>query len=128
MEKRDAMFVLLVLGGAGYATYANWGVIAEKMGFTELDPSRLKAIDLAKKSVDMRRGISNWQHLQSLDQLGKIQVYGDPWQADPMTGSYYRVTVHWTEDGEEVTHWFKVDIAASSVAYQGATDQPAAPR
>ena len=111
MEKRDIMFLLLLVGGAGYAAYDNWDSISTELGLKELDPERLKAIDLAKKGYHFGQGLTNWQHLQSRKDLGEIEISGNPWTAEPMKGAAYQVIVTWDEAGEVIEHGFRVDIA-----------------
>ncbi len=129
MEKRDALFVLLVLGGGGYGVWKNWDTIAAKLSISQLDPGRLKSIQLAKDSGDLGGGVTNWQLLQSRKQRHEIEMAGDPWQADPLTGQEYRVTVRWQEDDAAQVATFRVDVARRTVALEGSgADQPAAPR
>ena len=128
MEKRDAMFLLLVLGGGGYATYANWDTIVERLGLEQLDPGRIKAIVLAKDASDFQGGATNWQYIQSRHARGEIAVTQDPWVAKLVTGQQYRVTVHWNEDDADVVHGFTVNIATRTVIHQGTQQEPASPR
>lgn len=128
MEKRDSIILLLLAGGAGYGIYANWDTIADKLDLHEYDALRIKAIDLAKKSVDFESGSTNWQYLRTRQQRYEIEVADDAWVAEPISDREYRVTVRWTEDGERVLRGFRVDIGASTVQYLGEVEAAAAPR
>ncbi|MBL9078340.1 MAG: hypothetical protein JNL08_12595 [Planctomycetes bacterium] len=126
MEKRDAFFLLLVLGGGGYAAYTHWDVIAEKLSFADLSPARLKAIDLAKDSSDLGQGFTNWQYLQTRARRGEITLQGEPWSAEPIAGEVYRVLVRWheVEADETMIASFRVDIANRTVAVDDALASP----
>jgi hypothetical protein len=128
VEKRDAFLLLLALGGAGYAAYANWDVIAEKLSLAELSPSHLKAIQLAKDSSDLGAGATNWQWLQSRERLGEIRLAKEPWSSRHVAGQDYDLIVRWDEDGDAIAHRFRVDIANRTVAYEGQLPQAASPR
>lgn len=128
MEKRDALFLLLALGGGGYAAYTHWDVIAETLSFASLSPGRIKAITLAKDSSDFERGFRNWQWLQTQKKRGTLQMAEDPWTADPIGGEDYQVIVRWTEEGEPMVVSFRVNVAQRTVVYDGLLGSPAAPR
>jgi hypothetical protein len=128
MEKRDAILLLLVLGGVGYAAHANWDVIKEKLSFADLSPGRMKAIELAKDSSDFESGSTNWQYMQSRSRQGAIQLAPEPWSAEPIAGEDYRVVARWTEDGERLAFGFRVNVATRTVAYDGQLGDGAAPR
>jgi hypothetical protein len=128
MEKRDALFLLLALGGGGYAAYTHWDVIAEKLSFADLSPGRLKAVELAKDSNDFDRGFRNWQWLQTQKKNGLLQMAEDPWSAEPIAGEEYTVLARWVDDGEPMVVSFRVNIAKRTVAYDGALGGAAAPR
>ena len=127
MEKRDAVVLLLLLGG-GYAVYANWDTIAAKLDLDELDPRTIKAIDLAQKDSSFERNVANRLFLESRRVSGEIELAADPWQAEAIGGQDYRVTVRWVEGGEPVVHGFSVNIATRTVVYDGLVDEAAAPR
>ncbi|MBL8726874.1 MAG: hypothetical protein JNM25_00495 [Planctomycetes bacterium] len=128
MEKRDALFLLLVLGGGGYAAYTHWDVIADKLSFDSLSPGRIKAVNLAKDSSDFEQGFRNWQWLQTQQKRGTIQMAEDPWSAEPIAGEDYTVLARWVADGDPMVVRFRVNIAKRTVAYDGALDTPASPR
>lgn len=128
MEKRDAILCLLLLGGGGYAVYANWDTISAKLGLAEYNPGRIKAIELARQEMNFELGVTNWQWLESRQQLGEIQFEGDPWQAEAIGGQEYRVTVRWIEAGAHVAHGFRVNIATRTIVHDGPIGEPAAPR
>lgn len=129
MEKRDALFLLLVLGGAGYAGYTHWDVIAEKLSFADLSPGRLKAIDLAKDASDLGQGFTNWQYLQTLAKQKEIELPAEPWSAEPIAGESYRVYARWSADGDTVLATWQVDVAERTVRRQDAAAfEPASPR
>tara|TARA_R110002073_G_scaffold58721_3_gene148605 strand:+ start:47 stop:415 length:369 start_codon:yes stop_codon:yes gene_type:complete len=113
MERRDAMLILLLLGGGGYACYTNWDTISDRLGLEQLDPGRLKAVELAKEAFTFTRAMSNWQHLQSRQTNEEIEIGSDPWSTEHIAGPNYRVQVQWieTEDGTTMTHGFHVNIA-----------------
>lgn len=126
METKDRIFVLLALGGLGYAAYANWDVISDKLGLHELDPGLVKAIELTKKARNFGASQTNWQHLESRQQLEEIEIAPDPWTA-VRTGEWsYRVTVTWSEDAQPVTHAFAVDVKTRNVRHEGAVESPPA--
>jgi len=127
MEKRDAFFLLLVLGGGGYAVHRHWDTIATKLGFADLSPGRLKAIALAKDSSDFERGFQNWQWLQSRAKRREIELAAEPWDAKPIAGEVYAVRVHWVEDDEPIVASFRVDVVNRTVRYE-ANEEAAAPR
>lgn len=126
MEKRDALFLLLVIGGGGYAAYENWDVIAAKLSLAQLSPGSLKAISLAKESSDFERGFQNWQWLESRAKRREIELAADPWEAAPIAGQVYAVRVRWVDDGDPIVASFRVDVANRTVRYE--TDDAAAPR
>lgn len=128
MEKRDALFLLLVLGGIGYAAYTHWDVIEEKIGFADLSPGRLKAIELAKDSNDFETASPNWQWLQTQKKRRAIELSDEPWSAEPIAGEDYAVTARWIDDGEHVVVGFHVNIANRTVTYDGLLGTAAAPR
>ena len=128
MEKRDAAFLLLLLGGGGYAVYANWDTIADRLGLHELNPRVMKAVDLAKESRDFEPGVANWQHLQARRERGEIEFAGDPWSAELIQGHQYRVVARWRRGEHVEMHGFTVNVATRTVSYDGALDAPAAPR
>ena len=134
MQKRDALFLLLVAGAGGYAAWKHRGWICEKIGYRDLDPGRLKAIRLAKDSGCMGSGRTNWQHIQDRRRSGLIRFEGEPWVADPIQGQgeeqIYLVSIAWddVEDEEHVTCRFQVDLASSSVEQLESERAPASPR
>jgi hypothetical protein len=129
MERRDAFVLLLVLSGAGYATYTHWDAISARLGLDDLHAGRIKAMELVKKSYDIDHHRTNWEVMQGRAGVGEIEIAGDPWQADPTEGSNYRVTCSYTERGARRCQTFSVDIANGAVVWNGETDAPkAAPR
>jgi hypothetical protein len=128
MEKRDALFLLLVLGGGGYAAYTHWDVIVETLSLDDLRPSRLKAIELAKDSNDFDSGFPNWHWLQSRQKRGEIELGETPWNAEPIAGEDYHVYARWVDDGDRIVVRFQVNIANRTVAYEGLIGTAAAPR
>ncbi len=128
MEKRDALFLLLALGGGGYAAYTHWDVIADKLSFASLSPGHIKAVNLAKESSDFEQGFRNWQWLQTQKKRGTLQMEADPWTANAVGGEDYQVLARWTADGEPMVVSFRVNIAKRTVVYDGLLGTPAAPR
>lgn len=128
MEKRDAILVLLVLSGGGYGMWRNWGAIAAKLQLGDLDPGRLRAVQLAKEANSLASSYPNWQYLQTRKQNTEITMTADAWKAEYVTGEEYHVEVRWTEDGEPVIANFRVDTATRTTKFAGFGNQPAAPR
>lgn len=135
MEPRDRFFVVLALTGAVYAGYAKWDVIYDTFGLAELDPSIIKAVELAKSARNFTTAQSNWQYLQSRRQMEEIEIGEDPWMAQHIDDWDYRVTVRWTEVGETIVHQFAVNTKTRIVRDEGRAeyvpaepDQPATPR
>ncbi|MEZ6037486.1 MAG: hypothetical protein R3F29_08400 [Planctomycetota bacterium] len=119
MEKRDAVFLLALLGGGGYATWTHWDAIAARLGLGELEPGGIKAISLAKKGFDFEAGTTNWQHLQTRADQDEIELPRDAWTAQSSGENRFVVTVHWLERGEDQARRFDVDILTNAVIYGG---------
>ena len=128
MEKRDAVVLLAMLGCGSYAVYANWDVIVDKLDLQQLEPKRLKAIDLAKKANTFSFAVTNWQELQTRQQRGEIELSPEPWSAELIEQQRFHVVVRWVEEGSPVAHGFKVDIATRVVIHEGELSTAAAPR
>lgn len=130
MERRDKLFLLLVLGGGAYAVHTNWETIRDKLGLDDLAPGRIKAMELAKKNYNFERSIPNWQVVANLEANKEIEVDGDPWAAERIENDQWRVTCTYWQRGRQVQHLFRVNVNTGAVAWMGEQDldRPPKPR
>jgi hypothetical protein len=129
MERRDAVVLLLVLAGGGYAAYTHWDSISARLGLDDLHAGRVKAMELVKKSCDIDRRHTNLDMMRERAKSGEIEMQGDPWQADPTEGPNYRVTCTYTVRGARLCETFTVNVNNGAVVWLGEGDAPkAAPR
>ena len=129
MERRDAIVLLLVLSGGGYAVYSHWDSISARLGLDDLHSGRVKAMELVKKSNDIDRLHTNGDVMRDRAATGEIEMKGDPWQADPTEGPNYRVTCTYTVRGAPRCEAFTVNVTTGAVVWLGEGDVPkAAPR
>ena len=128
MEKKDAIFLLALLGAGGYALHANWDTIKVKLGLDDLRPGRIRAMHLAKEGNQFDAYRTNWMVVKGREENGEIKVSGDPWNAAEVANPRYRVTCTYVENGERRVHVFSVDIASAVVTYEGLEAHPAAPQ
>jgi hypothetical protein len=128
MERKDAFMMLLLLGGGGYAVYANWTAISTKLGLDDFYPGRIKAIQLAKEANSFEQYRSNWTAVQARMKNGEIKGLADPWNATEIAAPKYRVTCTFFEEGERRVHVFLVDVGTRAVQYQGLDESRPAPR
>lgn len=119
MGKKDTVFMLLVLGGAGYGIHANWDAVKVKLGLDDLSPGRIKAIELTKKARGFEQYRSNWEVLRDWQSGEQIQVVGDPWQAEPVDDQHWRVYCTYKEAGQMRRHQFDTNVASGVVEYVG---------
>ena len=115
MERRDAVLLLLMLAGGGYAVYANWTKISDKLGLDDFGPARLKAIDLAKRSNDLEQYRTNADVLMARQKSREIFVRGDPWSAEPVADHRFVVTFSFLRDDDAQRLRFDVDTAKRTV-------------
>ncbi|MCB9877624.1 MAG: hypothetical protein H6835_08505 [Planctomycetes bacterium] len=126
MEKRDAVFLLALLGAGGYATWAHWDTISARLGLDEFEPGGIKAVSLAKNGFDFEAGTANWQYLQTRADQDEIELPHDAWTAQSAGDNRFVVTARWREHDLEQRREFDVDIVTCAVAYRG--EDPAPPR
>src|SRR5712671_7291309 len=91
MDKKDTLVLLLVLAAGGYAVHANWPKIRLKLGLNDLNPGRIRAMELAKKSFDFDQNRDNTTVLTDRRANGEIQLPADPWSAEPIDEGHFRV-------------------------------------
>lgn len=127
MERRDAILLLLLFAGGGYAIHRNWDAISARLGLDDLGSGRIKAMELVKKSYDLDRHRTNWEVMREREQSGEIETKGDPWLADPTEGTSYRVTCVYSDHGTRRCQAFSVDVANGAVVWLGESDVVAKP-
>ncbi|HLQ37019.1 MAG TPA: hypothetical protein VK348_04415 [Planctomycetota bacterium] len=117
MDKKDTLVLLLVLAAGGYAVHANWPKIRLKLGLNDLNPGRIRAMELAKKSFDFDQNRDNTTVLTDRRANGEIQLPADPWSAEPIDEGHFRVFLSFTETGEPHRLLFNVDIHSGRVVW-----------
>ena len=128
MEKKDAIFLLLLAGAGAYAVRANWDTLRDKLGLDDFRPGRIKAMQLAKDASTFDPPTPNWIYLRDRAKNGEITVKADPWQTTEVSALKFRVTCTFTENGEVRVHVFAVDIGTNALTYQGLDESKPAPR
>ena len=125
MSKQAALLTVLVLGGGGYAVYANWEDISRKLGLGDLSPDHIRAVDLAKSARTLDRYTTNYEVIRERVRQEKLKVEGEGWVAEHRSGQRYEVRFAYTDpewgDGAYV---FLVDIGSRDVVLESG----AAPR
>ncbi len=122
MDKKQAVLLLVLAGGAGYAVHTNWDTIKVTLGLDDLRPGRIRALQMVKDAKAFDQYRANWMVVQDRKQNGEIEVVGEPWHAVEVAHPRYRVTCTFVEDGERLVHAFAVDIVSGDVAYEGLDD------
>ena len=115
MERKDSMILLLLAAVAGYATYANWDLIAAKLSLDDLSPGRVKAVDMAKKDLSFDGLQPNSLVLRNRAKNNEIKMGEDPWAATRIEGDRWLVTVSYSQDGQFVTQQFDCNLATGVV-------------
>lgn len=128
MERKDTIFLFVLVGAGAWAVHANWDVICEKLGVEDFYPGRIKAAQLAKDATTFEPPMANWVVVRDRAENGEITVQGEPWRATEIAAPKFRVTCTYTEGGEPCVHLFTVDIASSAVTYDGLAEKQPAPR
>ena len=124
MERKDQMILLLLAAVAGYATYKNWDVIAERLSLDDLTPGRVKAIDMAKKDYTFDGLQQNSLVLNQRANNKEIKLGEDPWTAKRINGDRWLVTLTYQQEGQSVTHQFDCNIATGMVKLVPQNPQP----
>lgn len=128
MQKKDAMFLLVLAGAGAYAIHANWEAIHTRLGLGDIYPGRIKAVQLAKDAMTWANYGANWVVLRDRAEAGEIVVKGDPWHAEEIAKPRYLVTCTYLEGGEQRVHRFTVDVGTNAVVYEGLDAGKPAPR
>ena len=128
MEKKDTILLLVLAAAGAYAVHTHWDTIRTKLSLDDLQPGRIKAVQLAKDAISFEAYVVNWMVLRDRVANGEIKVQGDPWLATEIKKPKFRVTCTYVERGERRVHLFTVDIASGAVAYEGLDEGKPAPR
>jgi hypothetical protein len=115
MERKDTMILLLLAAVAGYATYAHWPAIAQRLSLDDLSPGRVKAMDMAKKDMSFDGLQPNSLVLRNRAKNNEIKMGEDPWAATRIEGDRWLVTVSYSQDGTWVTQQFECNIGTGNV-------------
>ena len=132
MERKDAVFLLLVLGVGGYYGYRYRQPIIEKLGLDDLGPGRVKSIEIVKEGFGFEQFRKNGLVMREWIRGGRVEVDGEPWNAKRQkTSDHFLVVCSYRENGEPHNRQFDVDVATGIVVDLGDTPTspiPAAPR
>lgn len=115
MERKDRIFLLLLVGGVGYGVYHNRDAIKARLGLDDLAPGSIKAVVLAKQAFTFDRYRPNWVVLDGWLHDGQIQPEGDLWTAERVAGDDFRVLCRYRQDGEVKLHRLTVNTASGTV-------------
>lgn len=125
MDRRDAFFLLVVFAGGGYFVHEHWEEIAQKVGLDDLNPGRIKAIELAKQQFTFDRYRQNGVIIHERLHGKQIEAAEEPWTAARLRTNRFLVVCSYREEGQAHFHQFKVDIGSGQV--EDAGDSPTPP-
>ena len=115
MERKDSIILLLLLSGGGYYGFTHWDQISQKLGLDDLNPGRIKAIELAKQQFTFDRYRQNGVVIHERMHDGVIQGAEDPWQAQRLRENHFRVVCSFREEGKSHHRLFEVNVGNGAV-------------
>lgn len=121
MERRDAVFLLALFGGGGYLAYSHWDEIVAKLGLDDLNPGRIKAIELCKQHFHFDRYRPNGVVIHERMSSGEIRGNAEPWLAQRIRNERFLVVCSFRDDEKEHHRNFEVDIGTGEVIDRGET-------